>query len=317
MNLEELIQNYNVKLVALRNKRRFTSKDKGYAYIDRDGIIMIPREWRKFQEQIEGFGVLNQYINDLGYYLCCLDVDTKDFPITKVLSDYPSSIVETKHGYHIYYLSTDPIRLKQLIGNEKELCPVDLRGQRDPSQCKEGSYTKLYGESYGDLNIVDFNEVVSFVYGLFGITPRKRGDYSDNVKEYHLQRTSNIKLPKDALFLAYYLYYQKNDWSTGYPDAFPWGIQLAGQYEIKILQRIAEKLMVISSYKAPRKWVRAFCTGVATGEKGYPYFGKEDLKPEMRVFLAKRFNELNENEIQELAKLLKDVKLYQIMELIQ
>lgn len=314
MNLEELIQKYDVKLVALKNKRRFISKSKGYAYIDKDGIIMIPREWRKFQEQIEGFGVLNQYITDLGYYLCCLDVDTKDFPITKLLSNYPSSIVETKHGYHVYYLSTDPIRLKQLIGKEKEFCPVDLRGQRDPSQCKEGSYTKMYGRSYGNLNIVNFNDVIKYTYSLFGIEAKYIGEYTNNnVKEW-VGKPNMKKLSKKEYFTACYLYYQKNDWSTGYPDAFPWGVKLKGTITEDEAYNIAKNLMSISGYPRPKKWIQAFMTGFSNAEDYKAYFGKQDLKPEMRVFLAKRFNDLNENEIKELAKLLKDVKLFQIME---
>lgn len=317
MKLEELIENYDVKLIALKNKRRFTSKAQGYAHMVKDGLIMIPRDWRKFQDHIEGWGILNQYIPDLGYYLCCLDVDTKEFPLTQLLSEYPSSIVETNHGYHIYYLSTDPIRVKQLTGKEKEICPVDLRGQRDPSQTKEGSYTKMYEKSSGNLNIVDFNEVIEFVYSLFGIEAKPIGEYKGDIAGAELIVQNNNTKSNVEIFLAYYLFYQKDSWESAYDSAFPWGIQLAGWFDQKIMQRIGFKLMQISDYYAPRKWILSFLTGYKHGEKRRPYFGKEFLKQEMRVFLANRFNELRENEIEELAKMLKNVKLYQVLELVK
>lgn len=316
MNLEELVQNYDVKLVALRNKRRFTSKSQGYAHMINDGNIMIPREWRKFQDQIEGWGILNQYIPDLGYYLCCLDVDTKDFPLTKLLSKYPTSIVETKHGYHIYYLSTDPIRLKQLTGKEKEICPVDLRGQRDPKQRKEGSYTKLYGESSGNLNIVNFNDVITYTYSLFGIEAKEIGEYAGNVQEWLGGGVKMKKVTNKEKFIAEYLFHQKTDWSTGYPDAFPWGVRLKGNVNEEEAYTIARFLMSISGYPRPKKWIRAFMTGFTNAKDGKPYFGNENLKPEMKVFIGKRFNELGSEDLKELAKLLQDVKLYQVLEVI-
>lgn len=316
MNLEELIKNYDVKLVSLRNKRRFTSKAQGYAYMIKDGLIMIPRGWRKFQDQIEGFGILNQYISDLGYYLCCLDVDTKDFPLTKLLSKYPSSIVETRHGYHIYYLSTDPIRYKQLIGKEKEICPVDLRGQRDPKQRKEGSYTKLYGESSGNLNIVNFNDVINYTYSLFGIEAKPIGEYDDNVKAAELIRQNNNTKSNVEIFLAYYLFNQKNSWESAYDVAFPFGLQLAGWLDKSAMQRIAFKLMRISEYYSPKKWVIAFLSGYRTGNKRRPYFGGEGLPLEFKSVFLDRFEDLNENELNDLARYCKNVRLYEILELI-
>lgn len=316
MKFEELIRNYDVKLVALKNKRRFTTKAQGYAHIDRDGIIMIPRKWRVFQEKIEAFGVLNQYISDLGYYLCCLDIDTKDFPITKLLSKYPSSIVETKHGFHVYYLSTDPIRLKQLTGKEKELCPVDLRGQRDPSQCKEGSYTKMYGKSSGNLNIVNFNEVVSFVYSLYNIEARPTGEYADNVKQGSIIKQNNTPKSNIEIFLSYYLFYQKDDWESAYPTAFPWGLRLAGWLDKKSMQRIAFKLMRLSEYYGPRKWILAFLSGYETGTKGRPHFGDEDLKPIFKTVFKERFEQLDEKEIEKLARYCKNVRLYEIFDIL-
>lgn len=316
MNFEELIKNYDVKLVALKNKRRFTSKAQGYAYMLKDGLIMIPRNWRKFQDHIEGWGILNQYIPDLGYYLCCLDIDTKHFPLTRLLSEYPSSLVETNHGFHVYYLSTDPIRVKQLNGKEKELCPVDLRGQRDPTQCKEGNYTKMYERASGNLNIVDFNEVVRYAYSLFGIEAKPIGEYTGNVQTAELIRQNNNTKNNTEKFIAYYLLFNKKNWESAYDVAFPWGIRLSGWLNKTSMQRVGFYLMRISGYKAPRKWVTSFLSGYCTGEKRKPYFGDKSLKHEFRRIFQERFDKLNEEEIESLAKYCKDVRLFEILDII-
>lgn len=316
MNFEDLIRNYDVNLVLLKDKTRLTKKGI-YGYFDVDGNVMISSDVRKkYREICTDVGILCQYIPDLGYYLCCLDIDSKDFPLTKVLSKYPTSIAETNHGYHLYYLSPCPIKYKQLTGKEKECCKVDIRGQRDESHELEGNYVRYYPGSVGNLLTCDFNDVIAYCYSLFDIEARRIGDYSNQIEQTGLLKQNNNTQNNIEIFLAYYLYYQKDDWESAYDSAFPYGIQLAGWLDQAAMQRVAWKLMSVSEYYSPRKWVLSFLTGYMNGEKRRPYFGDKSLPSELTKVFSERFDCLDEHELKDLAKYCKDVRLYEILEII-
>lgn len=319
-NLNTLLCQHDVKLIPLAKKTRLTKKTMGYGYFDVDGNFMVPRAWRKqFRDKITDIGILCQFIPDLGYYLCVLDIDTKDFPLKELIKEYPSSVVETKKGFHVYYLSTDPCRIKQLSGKEKELCPVDLRAQRDPTNQKEGNYVRYYEDNVMEtpLNIVDYNEVVKYVYGLFGIQAIE-SDYNkkDIIHIDEVGKKPKSRLNNAELFVAFYLANQKDDWESAYDVAFPFGVQLSGWFDEKAIQRIAWALMSETEYYRPRKWITAFLTGYLNGQKGHPCFGKKNLDNIFRGVIKREFKQMDEKDISMLAEYLKNVKLYQILNLI-
>lgn len=315
MKFEQLLKNHDVKLVLLKDKTRLTKKGI-YCAFNIDGELILPVAAKKYEDVYTDVGILCQYIDDLGLYLCALDIDTKDFPVTKILSKYPTSIVETNHGYHLYYLSPCPVRYKQLSGQDKEICKVDIRGQRDETHEKEGNYVRYYPGAVGNILECDFNDVISYCYSLFGIEARSINEYSGNIKQAEIIRQNNRPKNNTEMFLAYYLYYQKNDWGSAYTTAFPWGLRLAGWLDSKAMQRVAYKLMNISDYYGKRKWILAFLSGYETGTKGRPHLGDETLKPEFQPIFKERFEQLNEKEIETLAKYCKNVRLYEILKII-
>ena len=318
MKLRELYYKYDIKLVPLKDKTRLTKKSRGYGFFEMSGEIVHPNTWKRIESEITDYGVLCDYIPQIKLYYCVLDIDSKEFPVMQVLNEYPTAFTKTRHGYHLHYLSPVPCQIKQLTGMDKEKCPVDIRAKRDDDPSKEGNYIRL-SSLIGDtteLLVVDFNDVITYTYSLFGIESRQRGEYDGNIKAAKLIKQNNNPKSNVELFLAYYLYYQKTDWKSAYDCSFEFGIKLAGWLNKPSMQRIGFKLMRISDYYGPKKWISSFLTGYEYGERRKPYFSNESLPPEMRVFLAKRFNELDEDEINELAKLLKNVKLYQILEVI-
>ena len=317
MLFNELVTNHDIKVVLLKDKRRITKKGN-YGFFNPDGNVMVSRKTRKkFREIYTDIGILCQYIDDLGLYLSCLDIDVKDIKLVKkILERYPSSIEESKNGFHIFYLSTEPLKLKQLTGKEKERCKIDIRGQRDKTHDKEGNYVRVNKDAViGNILECNFNDVIKYTYSLFGIEAKPIGEYEGDVKEW-IGKPKMKKVTNKEKFIAYYLYYIKSDWSTGYPDAFPWGVRLKGALNEDEAYNIARFLMTMSGYPRPNKWIKAFMTGFTNANEGKPYFGKNDLKPEMKLFIGKRFNELGSEDLKELAKLLQDVKLYQVLEVI-
>lgn len=319
MKFEELIKNHDIKLVLLKDKRRITKKGN-YGFFDPDGNVMVSRKTRKkFRDVYTDIGILCQYIEDLGLYLSCLDIDVKDIELVKkILERYPSSIEESKNGFHIFYLSTEPVKIKQLTGKEKERCKIDIRGQRDETHDKEGNYVRVDKDAViGNVLECDFNDVVEYAYSLFDIEAKPIGEYDGAVKPVELIRQNNNTKSNVEIFLAYYLFYQKDSWESAYDSAFPMGLQLAGWFDKKTMQRVAFKLMRISEYYSPKKWVIAFLSGYRTGNKRRPYFGGEGLPLEFKSVFLDRFEDLNENELNDLARYCKNVKLYEILELIK
>ena len=308
MNLRQLYYDYDIKLVALKGKTRLSSKDKGYGYFNTDGIIEHPVAWDNLI--IDNYGVLCDYISDLDLYYCVIDVDTHDFPLQQLLEEFPTAYTVTKHGYHLHYLSPVPCNLKQLTGKEKEQCPVDIRAKRDDDPSKEGNYIRL-SQLIGDTTQileVDYNEVVKWVYQMYGLEAKQRGEHdndiqewSGNYKPFRLSKVSNKEY-----FIAAYLFYQKDDWSSAYDSAFPWGLQLKGTVTPDEAYNISRALMRISGYPRPKKWVHAFMTGYETAKPYRAHFNNEHLPSHLANLLKRTaIDELSREDLKKLAELCK------------
>ena len=322
MRLCDLYFGHDVKLVGLDGKTRRTCRSDGYAWFGRDGRLRVPEFWNwdlRLKGRINNFGVLCQFVPDLSLYYSVIDVDSKDFPLQRVLDEFPTAVTTTNHGWHLHYLSPYPSKIKQLTGKDKELCPVDLRRQSEFgfSNGKEGNYVRLtrFLDSSDDVLVVDYDKVATFIYDLYGIVAEEMGDYN-MVENWEKIDMCSSGLSNKELFIAYYLFYQKGDWSSAYPTAFPSGIRLAGVLSEQEAYNVVNALMDISNYKAPEKYVKAFMTGWKNGDSGRPYFGSEYL-PSVFEPILKRFNSLNEKQLDDLARYLKDVRLYQILRVIE
>lgn len=312
MNLRELYCNHEIKLVGLNGKRRITSKVKGYASMDQYGIITHPPAWKPLEKNINNYGVLCEYIEDANLFYSVIDIDSKDFLVMQVLEEYPTAMTKTNHGYHLHYLSREPVRIKQLSGKDKETCPVDIRGQR--SLDKEGNYirlSKLIGDST-PLLVCDFNDVIRYVYGLFGIEARKIGEHEGNIEDWNGKAKKFIKskVSNKEYFIASYLFYQKNDWSSAYDSAFPWGVMLKGTVNEEEAYNIAKLIMSLSGYPRPKKWVKSFMTGFTSANDGKAKFNKESLPGALRgLFERLNLNDLSHHELGQLAEQCKDFNL--------
>ena len=90
MLFNELVTNHDIKVVLLKDKRRITKKGN-YGFFNPDGNVMVSRKTRKkFREIYTDIGILCQYIDDLGLYLSCLDIDVKDIKLVKKILERSS-----------------------------------------------------------------------------------------------------------------------------------------------------------------------------------------------------------------------------------
>ena len=117
-------------------------------------------------------------------------------------------------------------------------------------------------------------------------------------------------------YVACYLYYQKNDWKSGYDVAFTYGTMLKGTLESEESAfLVSNAIMRLSRYPRRNKWIRAFMTGFTNAEPGKARFNPVPLPDHVKRLLSNvKLDKLSFKEIKKLAEITKEYNLQEILD---
>ena len=308
MNLKELL--LKADYCGLNGKQRFTSQTDGYASMEINGDTLTPILPDTWSTEPTGYGLMCKHYS--WGRLFALDFDFKDNQLMQeLLNKYPTLVLETKHGYHAYFLSEDIIKYSC-----KSKGVVDFKGITANNPDSEGGYCKLHFpiKVYSDLPVLptSINAVIELVYNYLDLPLIEIGEYSlVKPEKIAINTLFDIgELSHLQQFLLVYFEYTLDWKSHQYSYSWELGKELAKSYTLDFWIPVFSNLLTKLNYKRKRDWLNNFATAYSNG-LGFISIGTINLDENLASKLRLMFD--SGVDPKAIGYSAKDIKLYQLM----
>ncbi len=240
-----------------------------YSNLDGSGYSMKSDDWIPFEDSTTG--IITNYYEDYGKYLCVLDFDYPEKFDNEVYQNFKYKKTytrESKNGFHLFYWSD---KARKYVQNKDKL-KIDFKMCTAANPNSLGGYVRYYPE-YKDNGLplmeIDINEVIRELYESNNVSLREQSTNTNNgvsVKvEKDLEVTPYIKAL--ALYFHYKIKAVNPKWISGYDYSFRMGLKLSGYIETKQdANAFSNYLMKLSGYSKPYQWIQNFLNAYVIGD---------------------------------------------------
>lgn len=240
-----------------------------YENLDGSGYHMKSDDFEPF---VDPTGIITNYYDDYGKYLCVLDFDYPEKFDNEVYKNFKYKDTytrESKNGFHLFYWSDEP---RKYVQNKDEL-KIDFKMVTVANPNSLGGYVRYYPEySSNDLPVmeIDINEVIRELYESNNISLIEQSSNATNGVSFKVEKDLEVSpyIEAIALYFHYKIRAVNPKWVSGYDYSFKLGLKLSGYIDtITDANALANRLMELSGYSKPYQWIQNFMNGYMTGDE--------------------------------------------------
>ena len=241
-----------------------------YSDLDGSGYSMKSDDWIPFEDSTTG--IITNYYESYGKYLCILDFDYPDKFDNEVYKNFKYKNTYTrqsKNGLHLFYWSNEPRKYVQ----NKDKLKIDFKMCTKANPNSLGGYVRYYPE-YKDNGLpvmeIDINEVIRELYESNDIPLVEQSSNATNGVSFKVEKDLEVSpyIEAIALYFHYKIKAVNPKWVSGYDYSFKLGLKLSGYIDtIEDANAFANRLMELSGYSKPYQWIQNFLNGYMTGDE--------------------------------------------------
>ena len=241
-----------------------------YSNLDGSGYSMKSDDWIPFEDSTTG--IICNYYDDYGKYLCVLDFDYPEKFDNEVYKNFKykdTYIRESKNGFHLFYWSDEPRKYVQ----NKDKLKIDFKMCTTANPNSLGGYVRYYPE-YKDNGLpvmeIDINEVIRELYESNDVPLIEQSSNATNGVSFKVEKDLDVSpyIEAIALYFHYKIKAVNPKWISGYDYSFRMGLKLSGYIDtITDANALANRLMELSGYSKPYQWIQNFMNGYMTGDE--------------------------------------------------
>lgn len=241
-----------------------------YSDLDGSGYSMKSDDWIPFEDSTTG--IITNYYEDYGKYLCVLDFDYPEKFDNEVYKNFKYKKTytrESKNGFHLFYWSDQPRKYVQ----NKDKLKIDFKMCTTANPNSLGGYVRYYPE-YKDNGLpvmeININKVIEELYSSNDVPLIEQSSNATNGVSFKVEKDLEVSsyIEAIALYFHYKIRAVNPKWVSGYDYSFKLGLKLSGYIDtITDANALANRLMELSGYSKPYQWIQNFMNGYTKGDE--------------------------------------------------